>query len=132
MIYVLSLIFIAIEVLTDCYQFTKYNKVNHNIGWIIRAVAVVLICILYTPLDVLIYAALFTALFSFVMGYLITGNPFHIGTTSKWDIKSLKLLKVPMAVYSSRIMAAAIFLGSYYFPEEWVNLYVEILYWLSL
>ncbi len=101
---ILSILFLAFEVWRDYKQFKSEGKITHAIGWVIRALCVIVLIATGNALGILFYAGIFTLLFSFIMGYLITGNPLHIGTTSWWDRMSLKLLKVPLAVYSVRVI----------------------------
>ncbi len=129
---IISILFLAFEVWRDNRQFKKEGKIKHGIGWGIRLLCVVVLIVVGQPLGILFYAGIFTGSFSFIMGYLITGNPLHIGTTSWFDRTSLDLLKVPLAVYSARIILALTSIGSYAWPEYWVELYYEILAWLSL
>ena len=129
---IISILFLAFEVWRDYRQFKNEGKISHWVGWVVRLLCVIVLIASSNGLGILFYAGIFTGTFSFIMGYLITGNPFHIGDTSWWDRTSLKLLKVPLAVYSMRIILALTLIGSYVWPVYWVELYYEILAWLSL
>lgn len=132
MIYLITILAIALEVGTDYDEFLRKRSINHDRGWLLRFLVCVVLAVI-DPLGILFYAGCFTVLFSPIMGFLITGNPLHIGKTSgtdKWlrsKIMSLHpFFAAPMTVFFIRLFIGGLLISGYFWPYVFTDFYYEI------
>lgn len=117
---IFTLIPILLEIFHDCYEFKIYGRVTHGSGLILR-LAACLIMLLFDWKFIPLYIALHLLIFDHVMGYIVTGNPFYIGSQSDVDrfIRGNRYLSNLTVRTFLRIFLASILSSFYFFPEQW-------------